>query len=78
MTTLRDLSSTPTLVASPLDPALYHICLCLVASNKPQIKWYEVKKAAEILEMAAPERVRIRTKYSDRWIKMKQNKTKNT
>jgi len=43
------LSSTSTFlgqVVAPLDKTLYDDCLCLMASNKQQIKWYkEVKKA---------------------------------
>jgi len=41
-TRLRDPSSTPTLVAPivvSLDKALYDDYLCLVATNKQQIKW---------------------------------------
>jgi len=46
-TALRDLGSTPILVehvVESLDKALYDDYLCLVASNKQQIKWKEVKK----------------------------------
>jgi len=51
---LRDIGLTLTLVGhvvAALDKMLYDDYLCLVASNKEQIQWYEVKETIENPEM---------------------------
>jgi len=49
----HDLGSTPTFfnhIVVSLDKVLYNDYLCLVASNKKQIQWWEVKNTTEKLE----------------------------
>jgi len=84
----RDLGSTPTLilyVVVSLDKTLYDDYLCLVASNKQQINWKEIKETTGKLrneqllsESGFVQNITPQSLSRDRRIKMEQKTNKQS